>query len=118
MLQMCLVCRAVHLFVLAIALSALVHADQAPAASKLAIGHGSLLHAHNCYPERGQWGDRIERALSTGPSPIAIEQDVMWVAPAAGRPGRSVVAHDTPPVGDEPTLEQYFFERVRPIVER
>lgn len=76
------------------------------------------LHAHNCYPEKGQWSDRIDRALATRTRDIAIEQDVAWlVDPKTGR-GRSVVSHDEKPTGGEPTLESYFFDRVRPIVER
>ena len=72
--------------------------------------------AHNAYPYHGQWGDRVDRALATG-VPLAIEQDLTWVcAPPA--PCRSVVAHDGPFTGDEPTLRDYFFERIRPIVER
>ena len=80
---------------------------------------GPLLDAHNCYPENGRWVDRIDRALATGVRPIAIEQDVAWVAAAPGSsgPGRSVVAHDTPATGREPTLESYFFDRLRPMME-
>jgi len=75
------------------------------------------LHAHNCYPEKGQWDDRIQRALSVQTSDIAIEQDVAWfVDPSTGR-GRIVVSHDAKPDGTEPTLESYFFDRVRPLIE-
>ena len=42
----------------------------------------AMMHAHNAYPEKGKWGDRIERALATGATPIVIEQDVPC------RPGR------------------------------
>jgi hypothetical protein len=70
-----------------------------------------LLDAHNCYPYEGKWGDRIDRALSTG-FPVAIEQDLAW---ANGKP---VVSHTDKTKGDEPTLREYFFERVRPIVEK
>jgi hypothetical protein len=88
------------------------------AADALAPGTRVWLHAHNCYPEKGQWGDRIERALATRTSGIAIEQDVAWfVDPQTGR-GRSVVSHDEKPTGTEPTLEAYFFNRVRPLIER
>jgi hypothetical protein len=88
------------------------------AADTLQPGTRVWLHAHNCYPEKGEWGDRIERALAVRSSGIAIEQDVAWfVDPATGR-GRSVVSHDAKPTGSEPTLESYFFERVRPLMER
>lgn len=77
-----------------------------------------VLHAHNCFPEGDQWTDRLDRALGTQVQPIAIEQDVMWyVDPATGR-GRTVLAHGGEPTGTEPTIEQYFFARVRPIIER
>jgi hypothetical protein len=81
-----------------------------------------LLDAHNCYPYNGRWADRIDRALSTG-VPLAIEQDLVWfVDPATGQ-GRSLVAHDDPGkpalglTGREPSMREYFFERIRPLVE-
>ena len=70
-----------------------------------------LADAHNCYPERGRWADRIERALRTG-FPIAIEQDLAWAG------GRAVLSHNDKPSGGEPALGEYFFERVRPVVEK
>jgi len=76
-----------------------------------------LLDAHNCYPENGQWGDRLERALKTG-LPIAVEQDLAWYTDKASGRSWSVVVHHLPPSGTEPTLKTYFFEQIRPIVER
>ena len=74
------------------------------------------MDAHNCYPYFEWWENRIDRALSAG-SPLAIEQDPYWyVDPATGQ-GSSVVAHGAPLSGREPTLEHYFFERVRPLME-
>ena len=88
------------------------------AADRLEPGTRVWLHAHNCYPEKGQWGDRIERALAVRTSDVAIEQDVAWfVDPATGR-GRTVVSHDAKPDGSEPTLEAHFFDRVRPLMEK
>jgi hypothetical protein len=76
-----------------------------------------IVDAHNCYPYEGQWGDRIDRALSAG-FPVSIEQDLTWyVDPATGQ-GREVISHAVKALGNEPDLRQYFFERVRPIVER
>ncbi|MBV9085002.1 MAG: hypothetical protein JOZ62_20175 [Acidobacteriaceae bacterium] len=75
-----------------------------------------VLDAHNCYPYDGLWNDRIDRALGTG-LPVAIEQDLAWHVDAAGQ-GHVVVAHDAKTTGNEPLLRDYFFERVRPIVER
>lgn len=70
-----------------------------------------LMDAHNCYPQDGKWANRIERALSTG-VPLAIEQDLHLFQ------GRVVVAHDAPAKGGEPTVREYFFERIRPLMEQ
>ncbi len=77
-------------------------------------GDRSLLSAHNCYPYHGMWADRIDIALGTG-YPISIEQDLCWVE--ADSEFHSVVAHNGPFDGTEPSLEKYFFERVRDDVE-
>ncbi len=75
------------------------------------------MDAHNCYPYFEWWGNRIDRALSTG-VPLAIEQDLGWYTdPKTGR-SWSVVTHGAPLTGEEPTMDQYFFARVRPIVEQ
>jgi hypothetical protein len=82
-----------------------------------------LLDAHNCYPYNGRWADRIDRALSTG-TPLAIEQDLVWFRDPATGKGRSLVAHDERDkpalglTGAEPTMRDYFFERIRPLVEQ
>ena len=82
-----------------------------------------LLDAHNCYPYHGRWADRIDRALSTG-TPLAIEQDLVWFRDPSTGKSRSLVAHDETDkpalglTGDEPTMKAYFFERVRPLVEK
>lgn len=83
----------------------------AACAQNFAPGKRVLLDAHNCYPEKGQWADRIERALAQG-TPIAIEQDLLW------HRGRSILSHDAEPSGTEPGMKEYFFERIRPIVEK
>jgi hypothetical protein len=82
-----------------------------------APGGRVLLDAHNCYPEHEKWGDRIERALSNG-TPIAIEQDLIWIKNPASGEFISVLAHNGPFTGKEPTLKEHFFERIRPIVEK
>lgn len=80
-------------------------------------GNRPILDAHNCYPYDGRWANRIDRALGTG-FPVSIEQDLAWyVDPSTGK-GRVVVTHTPHPNGTEPTLRAYFFERVRPIVEK
>ncbi len=76
-----------------------------------------MVDAHNCYPYEGRWAERIDRALKAG-FPVGIEQDMAWyVDPATGK-GRAVVSHSEKTRGDEPLLRDYFFERVRPIVEK
>lgn len=77
------------------------------------LGGRPLEHAHNTYPEDGQWQDRLDRALAVQQRPLVIEQDV---ALAAGR--TSVVSHDDELSGSQPSLEDHFFKRVRPIVEK
>lgn len=76
-----------------------------------------VLDAHNCYPYDGRWADRIDRALKTG-FPVAIEQDLAWyVDPASGK-GRVVVSHQAKTNASDPAERDYFFERVRPLVEK
>ena len=77
----------------------------------------SILDAHNCYPYEGRWNDRVQRALRSG-FPVSIEQDLAWyVNPSTGK-GRVVVSHTDKPTGTEPALRDYFFEQVRPVVEK
>ncbi len=80
-------------------------------------GQRSLLDAHNAYPEGGRWNDRIDRALATG-LPLAIEQDLFWVRDPVSGAFSIVVAHDKKALAGAPTLEAYFFEKIRPIMER
>ena len=76
-----------------------------------------LMDAHNCSPYEGLWTDRVDWALSAG-MPVGIEIDLAWdPAPTSGAP-RIVVCHGGRAKGDDPTLENYFFEKVRPLVER
>ncbi len=79
-------------------------------------GARTLVDAHNCYPYFEWWTDRIDRALSAG-VPLAIEQDPLWYTDRRTGRSWSVVAHGPPVSGHEPTLEQYFFERIRPVIE-
>ena len=100
---------ALSLFLLACIPAAAQHSSFEP-------GSRSVLDAHNCYPYFEWWADRIDRALSTG-VPLAIEQDPFWYTDRRTGKSWSVVAHGAPVNGQEPTLEQYFFERIRPIIE-
>ena len=82
------------------------------------LNHGRpMLDAHNCYPYDGRWADRIDRALANG-FPVSIEQDLAWYMDPSTREGRVVVTHTPKTNGSEPELKKYFFERVRPIVEK
>jgi len=76
-----------------------------------------MLDAQNTYPYNGRYVDRIDRALATG-LPVAIEQDLVWRPATDGRPARSIVSHGEPYDDTEPSLGDYFFERIRPIVEQ
>lgn len=89
-------------------------ARQAPTPAR--PGTRVMLDAHNAYPYNGQFRDRIDRALATG-LPVAIEQDLVWRPASDGQPARSIVSHGKPFDGSEPSLREYFFERIRPIVE-
>lgn len=75
-----------------------------------------VLDAHNCYPYQGRWADRIDRALAAG-FPVSIEQDLAWHRTGHGE-GNVVLSHEPRTTGSEPSLRDYFFERVRPIVEK
>jgi hypothetical protein len=80
-------------------------------------GQRVLLDAHNAYPDADRFADRIDRALATG-LPIAIEQDLVWFRdPQSGR-ARSIVSHGEPFTGREPSLDEYFFARIKLLVER
>jgi len=80
-------------------------------------GARTVMDAHNCYPYNGQWNDRIDRALSAG-IPLAIEQDLAWHTDSKTHRSWSVVTHGTYTNGSEPEMEHYFFDKVRPIVEK
>lgn len=80
-------------------------------------GSRSVMDAHNCYPYFEWWSNRIDRALSAG-TPLAIEQDLGWYTDSTTGRSWSVVTHGELISGDEPTMEHYFFDRVRPIVVR
>lgn len=80
-------------------------------------GARSVMDAHNCYPYSEWWHDRIDRALAAG-APVAIEQDLAWYTDPKTGKSWSVVTHGDPVTGHEPTMEHYFFDRVRSIVEQ
>lgn len=93
--------------------------NSVPTDTRTNFGPGSrvLLDAHNAYPERGRWSERLDSALATG-LPVAIEQDLYWAPSGEGSKYASVVAHDDDALDGAPTLKSYFFERIRPVMER
>lgn len=88
--------------------------SQAPMA---APAKRTVMDAHNCYPYFEWWYDRIDRALSAG-TPLAIEQDLAWYTDPRTGKSWSIVTHGAPYTPQAPTMEHYFFDRVRPIVEK
>jgi hypothetical protein len=99
------------------ALTLLLSLAAGQASTAIAPGTRVMLDAHNAYPYNGRWTDRIEKAIATG-LPIAIEQDLVWRPAANGEGGRSIVSHGEPFDGTEPSLREYFFERIRPLIEQ
>lgn len=104
----------VRIVALALLSALIAHGDTQSAPTLLL--KGPLLDAHNAYPEDGRWRDRIDRALAAG-LPLVIEQDIAYV-PRNESHLRTVVSHEAAVNGSEPTLEEYFFDRVRPLMER
>jgi hypothetical protein len=70
--------------------------------------------AHNAYPDHGKYTDRLDEALASG-TPLMIEEDLAWVN------GRSLLIHgpkNATPSDSDPTLDSYFFPKVRPLMEK
>ena len=77
-----------------------------------APGSRTLMLAHNAYPDHGKFTERIDQALATG-HPVVVEQDLSWID------GKSLMIHGAKNVGsDDPSLETYFFPKVKPIIEK
>jgi hypothetical protein len=77
-----------------------------------APGSRTQILSHNAYPDHGKYADRLDRSLAAG-FPVIVEQDLSWVD------GRSLMIHGAKNVAaDDPSLETYFFPKVRPIVEK
>jgi hypothetical protein len=75
-------------------------------------GSRTQILSHNAYPDHGKYADRLDRTLAAG-LPVVIEEDLAWID------GKSLLIHGaknaTP---DDPTLENYFFPKVKPIIEK
>jgi hypothetical protein len=82
------------------------------AGSTFAPGSRVQVWAHNAYPDHGKYADRLDRAISAG-MPFMVEEDLAWTN------GRSLLIHgEKNAAADDPTLESYFFPKVRPIMEK
>jgi hypothetical protein len=78
----------------------------------LTPGARTLMLAHNAYPDHGKYADRLDRALASG-QPFVVEEDLAWID------GQSLLIHGAKNVsGGDPTLESYFFAKVRPVIEK
>ena len=96
------------IFLASLALAATVHAQH----GAVAPGVRTIMLAHNAYPDHGKYTDRLDRALASG-QPFAVEEDLSWTD------GKSLMIHGAKNVGgDDPTLESYFFPKVRPVIEK
>jgi len=74
-------------------------------------GAKTMVLSHNAYPDHGKYSDRLDRAIAAG-LPFATEQDLVWVD------GKSLEIHGAKNVGiNDPTLDSYFFPKVKPIME-
>jgi hypothetical protein len=92
----------------AIAVSALIGAK----VLVYAPGSRTVVLAHNAYPDHGKYGDRLDRVVGTG-RPFVVEEDLSWLD------GKSLLIHGAKNVGgDDPTLDSYFFPKVRPLMEK
>lgn len=75
-------------------------------------GSRVVVLSHNAYPDHGKYGDRLDRAIAAG-VPFATEQDLAWID------GKSLEIHGAKNASaDDPTLESYFFPKVKPIIEK
>jgi hypothetical protein len=77
-------------------------------------GPGSRIQvlAHNAYPDHGKYADRLDRAVAAG-VPFVVEEDLAWIN------GQSLLIHGAKNASaDDPTLETYFFPKVKPVIEK
>ncbi len=79
-------------------------------------GRRVLLDAHNCYPYKTLYADRVTRALATG-TPLGIEMDLAWCTLPDPAQGRVVVNHGAKCGGNEFAFREYFFDKVKPLIE-
>jgi hypothetical protein len=84
----------------------------AEVAKTLTPGTRILVLAHNAYPDHGKYKDRLDRVIAAG-KPFVVEEDLSWID------GKSLLIHGAKNVGgDDPTLDSYFFPKVKPLMEK
>ena len=94
------------------ATAALILTAAVAASLTYAPGSRTQILSHNAYPDHGKFTDRLDRAIAAG-VPFAVEEDLAWID------GRSLVIHGAKNASpDDPTLESYFFPKVKPIMEK
>lgn len=79
-------------------------------------GSRTVVEAHNCYPYKGLWRNRLDLTLSC-PFPVGVELDLLWHASANKGQGRVVVAHNQPASDKDFSFREWFFDPVSPLVE-
>jgi len=91
---------------------ALTLAGAANQANTFSPGSRVMILSHNAYPDHGKYADRLDRAIAAG-LPLVTEQDLAWID------GKSLEIHGAKNVSsDDPTLDTYFFPKVKPIMEK
>jgi hypothetical protein len=80
--------------------------------SSFTPGARTQVLAHNAYPDHGKYEDRLDQAIASG-LPFAVEEDLAWTD------GKSLLIHGSKNLSaDDPTLESYFFPRIKPVIEK
>jgi hypothetical protein len=91
---------------------AITTAKDAKNAATYSPGTRTKVLSHNAYPDHGKYTDRLDQAIAAG-LPLVTEQDLAWVD------GKSLLIHGAKNASkDDPTLENYFFAKVKPTVEQ
>src|SRR5580704_7078429 len=97
---------------IALSAGASLFAIAALAANTYGPGTRVQILSHNAYPDHGKYTERLDRTIAAG-MPVVVEEDLAWID------GKSLLIHGAKNVADDdPTLESYFFPKVKPIMEK
>jgi hypothetical protein len=97
---------------IALSAGASLLAIAALAANTYGPGTRVQILSHNAYPDHGKYTERLDRTIAAG-MPVVVEEDLAWID------GKSLLIHGAKNAADDdPTLESYFFPKVRPIMEK